>query len=126
MNQKLKQIGLLAMLPLLTVAFSSEMNSEAAAAEEPFVQITGVTQKGDSSYWVLFQVHVGTEPLPDGKLLITSDSDSKEALYRSTSAGSIAGVSNVLIGIDDKDSLRVSLQDLEPEVDPLPVTRHTK
>lgn len=91
-----------------------------------WVELTGVTQKGDMAYELVFTIHAGDEGLSDGKLLITSDSDSTEALYRGASAGSVTGVSNILIGIDDKDSLRVSMQDLEPEVDPLPVTRHTK
>ncbi|HXV66853.1 MAG TPA: hypothetical protein VD731_06495 [Nitrosopumilaceae archaeon] len=109
MNQKQKYLGLLAMLPLLTIALTSDGTREAVAENGPTVKMSGITQKGDNSYWVSFTIHVGGEPLPDGKLLVTSDSDSTEALYRGASVGSITGTDKILVIAQDPSSIHAKI-----------------
>jgi hypothetical protein len=109
MTQKQKYLGLFAILPLLIVVLTSGGMDEAMAEESASVKMSSISQKGDTSYWVIFQVLAGDEALPDGKLLVTSDSQSKEVLYRSAYAGSMTSTSKFLIIADDPSSISAKI-----------------
>ncbi len=117
MTQKQKYLGLLAILPLLMVALSSGGIDEAMAEEDALVEMTSINQRGDRGYDVSFTIYAGDETLPDGKLLVTSDSQSREVLFRGVSAGMTASTGQVLISAKDPSSLSVSMQDIELDID---------
>ena len=109
MTQKQKYLGLLAILPLLMVALSSGGIDEAMAEEDALVEMTSINQRGDRGYDVSFTIYAGDEALPDGKLLVTSDSQSREVLFRGVSAGSVASTGQFLIVADDPSSIKAEM-----------------
>ena len=117
MTKKQKYLGLFAILPLLIVTLSSGAIGEAMAEESASVEMTSINQEGDRAYDVSFSIYAGDEALPDGKLLVTSDSQSKEVLFRGVSAGLAAGSGQVRITAEDPGSLSVQIQDIVNEVD---------
>jgi len=100
MIQKLKYAGLLAILPLFMVSIAPDYISLADAATGAYVERSAITQKGDNSYEVVFQIFAGTEALPEGKLLVTSDVSSNEVLFRSVSAESLTSAQTKIIAND--------------------------
>jgi hypothetical protein len=105
MTEKQKYLGLLSILPLLIVALTSGGIDEAMAEEAASVKMSSINQKGDYTYEVIFQVFAGDEDLADGKLLVTSDSSSKEVLFRGASAGSVTGTDSILVVAKDPTSI---------------------
>jgi len=108
MIQKLKYAGLLAILPLFMVSIAPDYISLADAATGAYVERSAITQKGDNSYEVVFQIYAGTEALPEGKLLVTSDVSSNEVLFRSVSAESLTSA-QTKITADDPNSISAAI-----------------
>ncbi len=109
MTKKQKYLGLFAILPLLIVTLSSGAIGEAMAEESASVEMTSINQEGDRAYDVSFSIYAGDEALPDGKLLVTSDSQSREVLFRGVSAGLSAGSGQVRITADDPSSIMAEM-----------------
>ncbi|MCH8860738.1 MAG: hypothetical protein IH843_06360 [Thaumarchaeota archaeon] len=106
MNQKTKKYtGLLAILPLFLVAIAPYYIGAADAIEGPQVEVTKIIQKGENSYYVTFKVYAGSEDLPAGKLLVTSDVTGKEALFRSVTADSFTSTDRIQVTANDPSSI---------------------
>ena len=106
MNQKTKKYtGLLAILPLFLVAIAPYYIGAADAIEGPQVEVTKIIQKNENSYWVTFKVYAGSEDLPAGKLLVTSDVTGKEALFRSVTADSFTSTDRIQVTANDPSSI---------------------
>ena len=106
MNQKTKKYtGLLAILPLFLVAIAPYYIGAADALEGPQVEVTKIIPKGEISYYVTFKVSAGSEDLPAGKLLVTSDVREQEALFRSVTADSSTSTDRIVITANDPSSI---------------------
>ncbi len=106
MIQKTKKYtGLLAILPLFLVAIAPYYIGAADAIEGPQVEVTKIIQKGENSYYVTFKVYAGSEDLPAGKLLVTSDVTGKEALFRSVTADSFTSTDRIQVTANDPSSI---------------------
>ncbi len=110
MNQKTKKYtGLLAILPLFLVAIAPYYIGAADAIENPQVEVTKIIQKGENSYYVTFKVYAGSEDLPAGKLLVTSDVTGKEALFPSVTADSFTSTDRIQVTANDPSSIVAQL-----------------
>ncbi len=110
MNQKTKKYtGLLAILPLFLVAIAPYYIGAADAIEGPQVEVTKIIQKNENSYWVTFKVYAGSEDLPAGKLLVTSDVTGKEALFRSVTADSFTSTDRIQVNAIDPSSVAAQI-----------------
>ena len=110
MNQKTKKYtGLLAILPLFLVAIAPYYIGAADAMEGTQVEIHRVTIEHGKAYDVSFKVYAGSEDLPAGKLLVTSDVRATEALFRSVTADSSRSTDRSVISAIDPSSIVVQL-----------------
>jgi len=110
MIQKTKKYtGLLAILPLFLVAIAPYYIGTADALESPQVEVTKIIQKNENSYFVTFTVYAGSEDLPAGKLLVTSDVRGQEALFRSVTADSSTSTDRIVITANDPSSIVAQL-----------------
>jgi len=115
MNQKIKYIGMLAILPLFFVGLT--VHNEAAAQltiEEPYVEISSVLVKNKSWYDVQIKIHAGDKDLPAGKLLVTSDTSRKEIDHDKVQANQFTS-EKTTIHADDKASIRADFSKFSTE-----------
>ena len=119
MIQKTKKYtGLLAILPLFLVAIAPYYIGAADAIEGPQVEVTKIIQKGENSYYVTFKVYAGSEDLPAGKLLVTSDVTGKEALFRSVTADSFTSTDRIQVTANDPSSIVAQVVKTTPKAIP--------
>jgi len=105
MNQKIKYIGMLAILPLFFVGLT--VHNEAAAQltiEEPYVEISSILVKNKSWYEVQIKIHAGDKDLPAGKLLVTSDTSREEIDHDKVRANQLRS-ERAIIHADDQASI---------------------
>jgi len=79
MNQKIKYIGLLAILPLAMVALAPELVDDAYAQKAaPVVKIVSVNNfsgESENTFNAIFQLSAGNENVEDVLIVIESDRD---------------------------------------------------
>ena len=79
MNQKIKYIGLLAILPLAMVALAPELVDDAYAQKAaPVVKIVSVNNfsgESENTFNAIFQLSAGNENMEDVQIIIESDRD---------------------------------------------------
>jgi len=115
MNQKIKYIGMLAILPLFFVGLT--VHNEAAAQltiEEPYVEISSILVKEKSWYDVQIKIHAGDKDLPAGKLLVTSDTSREEIDHVKVRANQLTS-ERTIIHADDKASIRADFSKFSTE-----------
>ena len=115
MNQKIKYIGMLAILPLFFVGLT--VHNEAAAQltiEEPYVEISSILVKNKSWYEVKIKIHAGDKDLPAGKLLVTSDTSREEIDHVKVRANQFTS-ERTIIHADDKASIRADFSKFSTE-----------
>ncbi len=115
MNQKIKYIGMLAILPLFFVGLT--VHNEAAAQltiEEPYVEISSILVKNKSWYDVQIKIHAGDKDLPAGKLLVTSDTSREEINHDKVQANQFTS-ERAIIHADDKASIRADFSKFSTE-----------
>jgi len=115
MKQKIKYIGMLAILPLFFAGLT--VHNEAAAQltiEEPYVEISSVLVKNKSWYEVKIMIHAGDKDLPAGKLLVTSDTSRKEIDHDKVRANQFTS-ERITIHADDKASIRADFSKFSTE-----------
>jgi len=115
MNQKIKYIGMLAILPLFFVGLT--VHNEAAAQltiEEPYVEISSILIKEKSWYEVQIKIHAGDVDLPAGKLLVTSDTSREEIDHDKVRANQLTS-ERAIIHADDKASIRADFSKFSTE-----------
>jgi len=115
MNQKIKYIGMLAILPLFFVGLT--VHNEAAAQltiEEPYVEISSILVKNKSWYEVKITIHAGDKDLPAGKLLVTSDTSREEIDHVKVRANQFTS-ERAIIHADDKASIRADFSKFSTE-----------
>ncbi len=129
MKEITKYLGLLAILPLLTVALSSTYigDAEAVVVEKTFTHIKDEV----NSFDVGFTIWADDRPsdagyernsiaLEAGKLLVTSDKASKEVNFMSVRYGSHTSV-QLRIAADDPDSITASILEQSTKTSPMSV-----
>ena len=134
MNQKIKYLGLLAILPMLTLALSPDYIGTAEAGTssvahkiglpqpaesfesykgEPFVEVVSVTEfsaKSPDKYKVAIKAHSGNADISNLQILVESDIRSDIIEITGISAGSTS-IANVLLVAFDPASVTVEILD---------------
>ncbi len=130
MNTKLKYVGILALLPLFTMALSPDLIGTAEAggtnqkvyatepiaafasyAGEPFVEVTSVSLFGAQStdlYKVTIKAHTGSQNIADLQILVKSDIDSGMISISDMSALS-SSVSTLMLKANDPGSFTAEI-----------------
>jgi len=115
MNQKIKYIGMLAILPLFFVGLTVHNEADAQLIiEEPYVEISSILVKEKSWYEVKISIHAGDKDLPAGKLLVTSDTSRKEINHDKVRANQFTS-ERTIIHADDKASIRADFSKFSTE-----------
>jgi len=117
MNQKLKYVGLLAILPLFMVALTTYQDANAIELNEdsPHVDVTSVIYKDKGWYKVNMKLFAGDQDLLAGKLLVRSDIASKEIDHFKVIANSVTS-ERTMIKANDKNSITAEF--LKADTDP--------
>lgn len=130
MNTKLKYVGILALLPLFTLALSPDLIGTAEAngstqkvyatepiadfasyTGEPFVDVTSVSQfSGESpdTYKVTIKAHTGSLDIANVQILVKSDIDSSMTSINGMSALS-SSVSTLMLKAKDPGSFTAEI-----------------
>ena len=124
MNQKIKYVGLFAILPLFMVALSPDLIGDADArkgngvdgdfvSQAPYIEKVSVTPfsaESPDSYKASFLVYAGGLPMSDVTILVTSDRDQQTTEIAGISALS-SSLATVIIKASDPSSTSVEILD---------------